>query len=833
MAVKERILGKLKTVGDILLAPGKDRPYPAASEALTAARDWSRKGLPGDCFAPYAEIYDGLLPAFHQLATGALDVREVLPLCQGLLHHLSNLTKEEWRFKRELVFLPYKVTMWDSLESVWRAAVADEEHCLPYVIPIPYCDRNPDGTAKEWHLEASRYPKDVPVLDWQSVDLAEMRPDAIFIHNPYDDQNRVTSVESRYYSRNLKPLTKLLIYIPYFSTTGGMMEGQKLCAAYEHADYIVVQAEKLSAFIDPSIPKEKILPFGSPKFDKVLRLCQNPPAPPPAWRKKLKGRRVYFYNTSLGGMLGNTEAFLQKMKYVFDCFRGKENACLLWRPHPLLDSTFESMRREFLPEFEKLKSYYIEKQIGIFDDTPEIEDSIALSDAYIGDSATSVTSLFGLAGKPMFIFNNLLHTPPAEDDWRGAMNWGINLESKDWIITQGNKLYHAPNHDYHYRFYCDLSEYAHGGYYTTVWALNGKVYAFPGNAQDILVIGDHKIERRIPLNHHLEKAGAFRGPVHIGHYLFLLPILYPAIVRFDLETERIDYIEGLNDTIVRYVNEEWRVGGCAIWGDLLLLASPVSQQVIAIHSETLTIQSVIAGNPQNQGGCLAMLPDGDDFWMVPYIGRVVTRWNPKKNEAREYDAFPEGFLCHYYPFGYPCEDKPFTGGLADEEYVYLPPYWGNQYVRIHKETGVAEKWDAPFPVDIHGKNGYFFAGSTGGFGYLPDKKEILFWYAPARQWYRYDAKEKTFTPLDVTFDVDDLKQHVDGFREESEWFRYGCMEDAFNTLPDFIDGKITGSPHDKARQIRAFEAIAANPDGTAGEKIYQFTINKLTTTALD
>ncbi len=63
--------------------------------------------------------------------------------------------------------------------------------------------------------------------------------------------------------------------------------------------------------------------------------------------------------------------------------------------------------------------------------------------------------------------------------------------------------------------------------------------------------------------------------------------------------------------------------------------------------------------------------------------------------------------------------------------------------------------------------------------------------------------------------------------------RYCCVEDAFNSLPDFIDGKIKGNPHDKAHQIRAFEEIAANPDGTAGEKIYQFTINRLTTTALD
>ncbi len=830
MSVKRRLMGKLTHMEKALhhaQITGDVSQLRSSRQILSGAESLSQTGLPASHYGEYGEVYDGLKLAWSQFEKGNGEDKEVVALCHELVQFLLAKTQEEDHFKKEFVFLPYKSSMWDSLESIWQAAAADKDHCIPYVVPIPYCDRNPDGSPKVWHNERNQFPKDVPTMDWQELDLSSMHPDAIFIHNPYDGQNRVTSIESRFYSDKLRPCTDLLIYVPYYSTTGGMMEGQGLCPVYAYVDYIIVQSEKLRRFFDPSIPLAKILPLGSPKFDKVLRLCQNPPEPPKEWKKKMAGKKVYFYNTSLGGMLGNTEAFLKKMKYVFDCFQGRKDACLLWRPHPLLESTFESMRPEYYPEFKRLRDYYKKNKIGIYDDTPEIEPSIALSDAYVGDGATSVTSLFGLAGKPMFLFNNLIHTAPSQDDWRGGINWGINLESKDWIIAQRNKLYHAPNHDYHFQFYCDLSEYAGGGYYTTVWDLNGKVYAFPGNAQDILVIGDHKIERRIPLNRRIEKAGAFRWPVHIGHYLFLLPICYPAIVRFDLNTEKIDYIEGLNETIVKYINEEWRFGGCAVLGEYLLLASPVSQQVIAIHSKTMAIQRTVAGNPQNQGGCLAMLPDGDDFWMIPYAGRIVTRWNPKTNEAQEYDAFPEDFICHYYPFGFPCEDKPFTGGLADEEYFYLTPYWGNQFVRINKATGKAERWDAPFPVDIKGRNGYYFAGSTGGFGYLPDKKEILFWYAPERQWYQYDIKAKAFNPLDITCDFGDLEHHVDGFCEESEWVQYCCIEDAFNSLPDFIDGKIKGNPHDKARQIHAFEKIAANPDGTAGKKIYQRAMEHL------
>lgn len=47
--------------------------------------------------------------------------------------------------RREAVFLPYKASMWDSMESVFQAADADP-NCDAYVIPIPYYDKNPDGS---------------------------------------------------------------------------------------------------------------------------------------------------------------------------------------------------------------------------------------------------------------------------------------------------------------------------------------------------------------------------------------------------------------------------------------------------------------------------------------------------------------------------------------------------------------------------------------------------------------------------------------------------------------------------------------------------------------
>ena len=121
--------------------------------------------------------------------------------------------------KKEVVFLPYKASMWDSLESVWKAADEDLD-CDAYVIPIPYYDKNADGSFAEMHYEGDLYPDYVPVTDWQAYDLKKRHPDVIFIHNPYDAFNYVTSVHPSFYSYELKKDTDCLVYIPYYTTTG-------------------------------------------------------------------------------------------------------------------------------------------------------------------------------------------------------------------------------------------------------------------------------------------------------------------------------------------------------------------------------------------------------------------------------------------------------------------------------------------------------------------------------------------------------------------------------------------------------------------------------------
>lgn len=331
--------------------------------------------------------------------------------------------------KKQVVFLPYKASMWDSLESVWKAADADP-NCDAYVIPIPYFDKNPDGSFREMHYEGTQYPDYVPIVSWQEYDISAEHPDAIYIHNPYDEYNLVTSVHPAYYSKELKKYTDKLVYIPYFILEEAEPDNledvkgmEHFCTvpAVVHADKVIVQSEKMrQIYINvmsntmgedtKKIWEKKILGLGSPKLDRVVNTRKGGQEIPAEWLKNIEKsdgswKKIIFYNTSVSNLLRHSGMMLQKMEYVFSLFKDyKDDVTLLWRPHPLMRATIESMRPQLCLEYDKLISKYREENWGIYDDTPDIDRAIAISDAYYGDSS-SVVQMYEKTGKPIMIQN--------------------------------------------------------------------------------------------------------------------------------------------------------------------------------------------------------------------------------------------------------------------------------------------------------------------------------------------------------------------------------------------------------------------------------------------
>ena len=161
--------------------------------------------------------------------------------------------------RMEVVFFPYKASMWDSMDLIREASEQDED-CDAYVVPIPYYDRNQDGTFSGYHYEGDELPSHITVTHYENYNLQKHWPDTIFIQNPYDETDAAISVDPRFYSHTLKGVTDTLVYISDFlpdETPDGFSEAVdraiKLCTAPGtlNADMVIVHSEKMKqVYID-------------------------------------------------------------------------------------------------------------------------------------------------------------------------------------------------------------------------------------------------------------------------------------------------------------------------------------------------------------------------------------------------------------------------------------------------------------------------------------------------------------------------------------------------------------------------------------------------------
>ncbi len=324
--------------------------------------------------------------------------------------------------RKTAVFLPYKASMWDSLESVWKASSEDSEW-ESIVLPIPYFNKNNDGSIGEMQYEGADFPSYVPVADWKQYSLEREHPDIIFIHNPYDQYNYVTTVHPSFYASVIKKYTDKLVYIPYFiHQNDDVKEHYCVLPGTLYADVVVLQSEKVRQqyikYYEAALPdlveklgketiEQKFQALGSPKFD-TAPIGES--GIPDEWREFLgKDKKVIFFNTHLSGLMKEKSGkFLKKLEWVFNFFKNREDVVLLWRPHPLMVETAEAMNPEAVEPYLRLVEKYKQQKIGIYDDSKDLHRAVGLADAYYG-SSSSVVELFRQQEKPVMIMSESIY----------------------------------------------------------------------------------------------------------------------------------------------------------------------------------------------------------------------------------------------------------------------------------------------------------------------------------------------------------------------------------------------------------------------------------------
>lgn len=513
-------------------------------------------------------------PADPDLASAAAGFQEEFNSLNKELLKAEESVEHDILVRIEAVFLPYKASMWDSLESVWRAAEEDE-NCDAFVIPIPYYDKNPDGSFREEHYEGDQYPSYVPVTHYNQYDFANRHPDMIFIHNPYDEQNYVTSVHPFFYSMNLKQFTDLLVYIPYFvleepdihnTLSRESIKGFCIIPAVLHADRVIVQSESmrqvyvelLTEFMGAGHGSRaywegKIRGLGSPKMDKAQDTRKEDLEIPEEWMKIIRKpdgswKRILFYNTSVTALLQYDERMLRKMENVFHIMKGlKEEVALLWRPHPLTESTLQSMRTGLWKEYNKIRDLYIHEGWGIYDRTANMNRAVALSDVYYGDMS-SLVHLYEQLSKPVMIQNcDSLVRKEDRDIFIWIEDMIVDEEKKLWffhgmlnllcaydVSTGELKIVgKAPSEkNYEKRLYSALIQ------------RNDLLIGIPGFAREMVVYNRKNGKfQKIPMKTEVSNSDnkfLFRGAFVFENWLYLIPNTYQYILKYSLDTMTLE-----------------------------------------------------------------------------------------------------------------------------------------------------------------------------------------------------------------------------------------------------------------------------------------------------
>ena len=572
------------------------------------------------------------------------------------LTQIENRVRNDIKVRKEIVFFPYNASMWDSLESVYLATKEDPD-CDVYCVPIPYFEKRADGKLGQAHYEGAEYPKNIEITDWQTYNFEERRPDVMYIHNPYDASNRVTCVHPRFFSSNLKKYTDELVYIPYFV---GPEIDPKDQAAIErmkhfcflpgviHADKVILQSENhrqvyiaeyskaakqfgLEAkHTDPEYLEEKFLALGSPKFDKVLRTKKEDIDIPDEWISVIKKpdgsfKKIIFYNTSIQALLIHKEQMLKKMKYVLETFKeNKDEVALLWRPHPLLESTIKSMLPRLWEEYDALTRKYREEGWGIWDDTKDMNRAVALSDAYYGDSS-SVLQVYQKTGKPVMVQN----VDWEYDSIKLNIEDGKIIGNELWMIAaESNYLFSLnmlTDEMEKYKIPINSKEI---GNYRAMEEVENKLYLIPSKSNELLSFDLCTKEFKVITL----KGNGFFASIRYQKFLFLFGTFEPIVNRINIDDDTVERLENIVTESIEIFesNESFFRRQVAIADDRLYIPFCNANAVLEIEPIGFQYRVYVLGT-EREGYSGICYNDGE-FWLSPRKNGCVVRWNKKSGQ---------------------------------------------------------------------------------------------------------------------------------------------------------------------------------------------------------
>lgn len=737
---------------------------------------------------------------------------------QKQLTEIAKSVKTEFSADRlEIVFLPYKASMWDSLESIYLAAKEDPQ-CDVYCVPIPYFEVTPDGKLGQMHYEGADFFGDnIEITDWQEYDIKGRRPDVIYIHYAYDDMVRNATVHPDYYSKILREYCDCLVYVPYFITPEKTVEEYNAyLPGVLHADFVIVQSEEVrQSYIQHyknynkknnlnfyfGRAESKFIALGSPKFDKVINSKDMDYELPDNWKKLIykengEKKKVVLYNTHMFKWLNEGEKYFSKICSVFETFKNRKDVVLWWRPHPNTEINFRTLRPDLLGKYIKTVEDFKNGEWGIYDDTPDLHRAIACSDAYYGD-ASSITELIKVAGKPIY-YQNIDGTGLLDNLWFYITDI-FEACGELHAVTFNEYLFKPADKGFIYESKIVTSEDLprQRNYFSQV--VDGdRVLFIPHNDRQIAVYSLEKKKFSIlPLDLKDEylppdssSSRYFFDGIVYKNKIYFVPCAYRNIVAYNFNTKETEHCLDLRKIFPIGKIISLSYGWTWLNERTILLTSLYTNEVLEFNLDTYEYKVHKIGW-ENQSFHYIFKYD-DNFFIV---GRqpFMLKWNYETGEVTTYDKLPDDFQVtkkQDWVF-MPSSIKPYKNKL-----ILLGGYT-NMILEFDLDTCKFNKLDAFDEIlnrKLKADSNEVYPFTTCNFMsenflYFVHKNEIL---------YRYDFEKQS---IESVCDV------VPAFTED----------DCAILNNGFIDCMLKGeNSHVKINDIDQFQ------DGQSGKRIYNY-----------
>jgi len=695
--------------------------------------------------------------------------------------------------------------------------------------------------------DGDKYDKNIQITDWQEYNVEARHPDIIYTHYAYDDNVSNYSVHPMFYSKALREHCELLVYVPYFvQGENNIYDYYAYLPGVLYADKVIIQSETVrQSYIKHykdackrfnigehyGKAEEKFIALGSPKYDKIINSKYDDFEIPEKWQKLIEKpdgskRKVILYNTHMWRWLTLGDKYFEKIRLVFDALKNNDDIVLWWRPHPNTEANFRVKRPQLLGEYFSVVEEYKNEGWGIYDDSSDLHRALTCCDVYYGDWS-SLVPMYLTTGKPVMISNTYIQEERSitlthlikhkeniyiSDRYLNSL-FNVNIRKwepeflgrfpgeKEFIKQPSQLLYYEP---------CEKDNSI---YYPPYLA--NKIASYSTEKNEFMLIPFDKNDKDFV------KAIAFNDSV------FFTPSTYSGILQMDCKTNEFTTHSDWVVSVRKLMSDKQGdlLGTYPIVVDnYIWFAFASNNAVLMFNMDTYESTVYEVGKPEYKNMHISF--DGESFWLVPYDSNTpLIKWHPEKGIIKEFEtlladeaAGQSGYIyiVHYkdYIWLFPSTEKPVIKINIHTDEITV----ADEFAPTNSD-GTIKPYEGFMCPKVIGDSIFVISVQSStlieyNFATKERREKVLFF--PSEM----EERIKTLVAESFYSDIDLMKTEMECCYIESGIVH---LKDYINyILNDDEDKKVLDEALKTARKNSVL-STNENTDGTAGQKIYEYS----------